>query len=44
MTLSQHVKELLDQFVRPASLYLNILKGYRTISADLLINELDTSY
>ena len=32
MTLSQHVKELLDQFYETGFFVLNILKGYRTIS------------
>ena len=40
MTLSQHVKERYDQFCEMSFFVLNILKGYRTISADLLINGL----
>jgi hypothetical protein len=38
MTLSQHVKELLDQFYEITSLHFN-LKGCYAIPADLLINE-----
>ena len=42
MTLSQHVKELLDQFYETTSLHFN-LKGCYAISINLLVNEPEAS-